>query len=277
MGVSVERADALEGGELNETLLVTTGADRFVARRPLHHLRWQAPLLGQAAAIERLRQASVPVPELVHVDDELMVHRFVPGHAMTEAEADGGLGRRVGELLAAMHAMEGDGLGPVQPDGTSPGWSSAAYFDEIPGQVERLLATFDERWGIRREDVEGAGALLANPPALRSRLVHGDAGPGNVVVDGGEVAAIIDFDSVCFGDPAIDLAWWWWRSPATVSSFEAGSVAAGDLCEPWTIWACRVRLLIWLADVFAARMPERAAYIGELLPIAVAGLADAAG
>lgn len=39
--------------------------------------------------------------------------------------------------------------------------------------------------------------------------VHGDLHPANIVVNGGELAAVIDFGDMCGGDPACDLAVAW--------------------------------------------------------------------
>lgn len=50
--------------------------------------------------------------------------------------------------------------------------------------------------------------LLAHIPADDgpSVLVHGDAGPGNFLFEGGDVTALVDWELVHFGDPVEDLA-----------------------------------------------------------------------
>ncbi|NEC28310.1 aminoglycoside phosphotransferase family protein [Streptomyces sp. SID8111] len=50
----------------------------------------------------------------------------------------------------------------------------------------------------------------AGPPVW----AHGDLSPGNVLVDGGRLAAVIDFGSVGTGDPAVDLIVAWNLLPA---------------------------------------------------------------
>ena len=39
--------------------------------------------------------------------------------------------------------------------------------------------------------------------------VHGDVSSGNILVKGGEIAAVIDFGSTAIGDPACDLSIAW--------------------------------------------------------------------
>ena len=46
--------------------------------------------------------------------------------------------------------------------------------------------------------------------------LHGDIHPGNLVVNAGELTAVIDFGDITAGDPAVDLAVAWMMWPATV-------------------------------------------------------------
>ena len=41
-----------------------------------------------------------------------------------------------------------------------------------------------------------------NPPAL----LHGDYWPGNILWKDGRLAAVIDWEDACLGDPLVDLA-----------------------------------------------------------------------
>lgn len=52
-------------------------------------------------------------------------------------------------------------------------------------------------------------ALAARPWEGPPLWIHGDLHPGNLVANGGELAAIIDFGDVTAGDPAYDLAVAW--------------------------------------------------------------------
>lgn len=93
----------------------------------------------------------------------------------------------------------GERGGPIAPilddlDGWlgNPRWGAAELID-VPA-VRRVMADASERIG-------------GEPVPLR--FVHGDLIPGNLLVDGGRLAAVIDWGSAGTGDPAQDLAPAW--------------------------------------------------------------------
>jgi len=55
---------------------------------------------------------------------------------------------------------------------------------------------------------------LAAAPASESVWVHGDLHPGNILIEGGRLSALIDFGDVTAGDPAYDLAAGWFAFDA---------------------------------------------------------------
>ena len=76
------------------------------------------------------------------------------------------------------------------------------HLDQLRGVVprERVLAVWDRlvvtpRW--------------PGPPMW----IHGDLHPGNLLVHGGELAAVLDFGDVASGDPATDFAVMWMLLP----------------------------------------------------------------
>ena len=275
LSARVDSFRLLEGGYSNLSVLIVTSQGTLVARHPTLTPTLHATLHGQAAAMRLARDVGLPVPEVLHVDAEMLVYEYVEGRALSAQDAASGLALQAGEMFALLHSIGGSGLGPVQADGSSPGWPNDAYFSGVDTEADRLLSAHSPTWGVYMADIEDACALLTQPPPMRSVLVHGDAGVGNIIVTGGHIAGIIDFDNAWYGDPAIDLAWWWWRSPLTAPAFEAGCVSQGDLTAPWPLWACRVRLLLGLADSFIAHAPERSRHVWSLLPRAVSQLREA--
>jgi aminoglycoside phosphotransferase (APT) family kinase protein len=67
---------------------------------------------------------------------------------------------------------------------------------ELPASIAKPLA---ELW---QTGLEAA-------PATEAVWIHGDLHPGNILVDGDRLSALIDFGDVTSGDPAYDLAAGW--------------------------------------------------------------------
>lgn len=80
--------------------------------------------------------------------------------------------------------------------------------------VEARLAALRDRSAAPRGRLDAAqelwrAAVAASAHSGPPVWVHGDMHPGNLVVDDGRLAAIIDFGDVTAGDPAYDLAIAW--------------------------------------------------------------------
>lgn len=86
--------------------------------------------------------------------------------------------------------------------------------------------------------------------------VHGDISPGNLLVAGGKLSAVIDFGSCGVGDPACDLAiaWTFLRGESreifrSLLSLGSGlDEAAWSRGRGWTLW----KVLITLASASIA-------------------------
>ncbi|WYB39478.1 phosphotransferase [Streptomyces sp. GD-15H] len=73
---------------------------------------------------------------------------------------------------------------------------------------------------------------------------HGDLSPGNVLVDGGRLAAVIDFNCAGVGDPAVDLIVAWNLLPAEVRGLFREAVAAdGAQWARGRSWALSISLI----------------------------------
>ncbi|MEU6773592.1 aminoglycoside phosphotransferase family protein [Streptomyces sp. NPDC046759] len=80
----------------------------------------------------------------------------------------------------------------------------------------------------------------AGPPVW----AHGDLSPGNVLVDGGRLSAVIDFGCAGVGDPAVDLIVAWNLLPASVRGTFREAVGADD--AQWARgrgWALSISLI----------------------------------
>ncbi len=107
-------------------------------------------------------------------------------------------------MLAALHRVDPDAVGLAAERRTS-------LEDEIK-RWTRAFETVDERMNARY--LEAEELLFATmPPALPDAVCHGDYRLGNMLCDGGEVRALIDWEIWSLSDPRLDLAWFLFFTP----------------------------------------------------------------
>ncbi|WP_461086126.1 aminoglycoside phosphotransferase family protein [Streptomyces deserti] len=111
-------------------------------------------------------------------------------------------------------------------------------------------------------------ALRAPEHTGRPVWAHGDLSPGNVLVSGGRLAAVIDFGCVGVGDPAVDLIVAWNLLPAEVRGLFREAVGADD--AEWARgrgWALSISLiqLPYYWDTNPALAENSRHVIGEIL------------
>lgn len=112
----------------------------------------------------------------------------------------------LGTFLRALHQ-------PAPEDAPHNPWRGVPLADRGPTVAQHLdrlpdlpVAVLRRRW----EDALAAG----RPPC--AAWVHADLHPGNLVVRGGTLAAVLDFGDLTAGDPATDLAAAWMLLPTAV-------------------------------------------------------------
>jgi aminoglycoside phosphotransferase (APT) family kinase protein len=101
-------------------------------------------------------------------------------------------------MLAALHR--------VDPDTVGLGYEKRYTLDGEIKRWTRAFETVDERMSERYLEAE---KLLVDrmPPAFPDAVCHGDYRLGNMLCDGTEVAALIDWEIWSLSDPRLDLAW----------------------------------------------------------------------
>ena len=121
--------------------------------------------------------------------------------------------RQCAAALAAIHRADpaAAGLAPLDP--------VAQWRDELDAMPD-TTATFE--WAFRWLDRHRPAAA---PPAL----VHGDFRMGNLIVDGSDLAAVLDWELTHAGDPREDLAWfciraWRFGAPKALDAGGLGSI-----------------------------------------------------
>lgn len=171
--------------------------------------------------------AGLPVPEVLwfeaaggELERSHFAMRRVPGEPAGPGP-DGGraIAGELGRQLARLHALD-----------PPPGAPGAA--DATAAELARWRARHVECGDFGPPIVDGLLAWLdANPPAVegRARLLWGDPGPHNLLVEGGRVTAMLDWEMSHLGHPLDDLAVAMWSClgllPATalLAGYEAAA------------------------------------------------------
>ncbi len=175
-------AERLAGGYTNEVWRV---GDLVVKRYDLTArpgLFGNDPLAEARALVLLAPTGVAPVP--VHFDEPagVLVYRFAVGTSWS-----GGV-ERVARLLGDVHALSGHGFRALVVDGGA------------------LLADGDRFLTCERgSEIRRARPAPARCGPVARRLVHRDAGPGNLV-DSGTDLKLIDWQCPGAGDPVEDLA-----------------------------------------------------------------------
>ena len=198
-GVAAERLERLAGGDLSEVLLVPRDdAAPIVAKG--------GPAVGTEAAMLRiLTGAGVPGPAVEGEHGDVLLLEHVENDRLFSARtwADfGGHLRRLHEHAGERYGWPVDySLGSVLLDNRER--------EDWPGfwAEQRLIATaslLDRPWRERVDRFAGRVAQLL-PPRPSPALLHGDLWSGNILVQGGKLAALID--PACYhGHAEVDLA-----------------------------------------------------------------------
>ncbi|OBF29377.1 acyl-CoA dehydrogenase [Mycobacterium sp. ACS1612] len=218
--VTVENLRALTGGASRTTWAFdAVGNDR----RPLI-LRTGPPddvhagMELEAAVQQRAAAAGAPVPHILAADNSAaalgnpyLICDAIAGETIVRkiqrSLDDAGRGRllrQCAEALAAIHRADPDGIGLAEADQLA-GWRQR--LDEMGDTTATFEWAF--RWLGRHR-----------PPPSPRVLVHGDFRMGNLIVDDGGLAAVLDWELVHTGEVYEDLAWFCiraWRFGASES------------------------------------------------------------
>lgn len=205
-GRTVTGMRALAGGSVAQVMLVALADGGRVVAKIGPGLEPEGWMLRYLASHSQL-----PVPHVVHGDDDLLLLEYVESHGALNAASQA----HAAELLAKLHAiswhsfgLERDTVigGLPQPNRPTTRWLE--FFRD-----QRLLAMADQagRAGrlpaVTRARIDDLAARLGRwieEPA-HPALLHGDAWTGNVLVRGDRVAAFVD-PAIYYGHPEIELA-----------------------------------------------------------------------
>lgn len=209
LGLRPTSVRSLGGGCIAEVAaLELPDGQRLVAKRGA---AGQPGLALEAWMLVTLRRQGLPVPEVIHAGDDLLIMTRLDDGGSLDAAAEA----RAAEAVAALHGKTAQAFGLErdtvigslpQPNPWSERW--LPFFAE-----QRLLymarLAYD-RGRLPKEDLAQVEALvgrldryLAEPP--QPALLHGDLWGGNVLVGGDGGVGFID-PAIYYGHPEIELA-----------------------------------------------------------------------
>ncbi|MFJ6666852.1 aminoglycoside phosphotransferase family protein [Streptomyces sp. NPDC091383] len=200
-----------------------------------HERRW-LPLLGP------LLPVAVPEPVGAGEADEgypwpWSVYRWLAGaNPVAGAVArPAGPARELGLFVRALRRVEAAG---------APAGYRGGPLRERDGPTRAAVAELGDRVDARAVTELWERALASPEHDGPARWAHGDLSPGNVLVQGGRLGAVIDFGCAGTGDPAVDLMPAWNLLPAPVRGVFREAADAGD--AEWARgrgWALSVALI----------------------------------
>ena len=174
----------------------------------VRQLRYERGLMAAEAAYYRMvRPLGVPVPEVLHAEEDWLCVSFLPGTPLSLLDGDSqGVWSQLGSAMAKVHAVTGEYFGYEGGDRPrGPVWA-----DVFAEMVEDVLADAID-WHVTlplepqciRGFVRAGGDALAQ--VRRPALVHFDLWDGNVLCTGDRLTGLVDGERYLYGDPLIDF------------------------------------------------------------------------
>jgi aminoglycoside phosphotransferase (APT) family kinase protein len=292
-GARVLEATPLDGGRRNTNyrLRLATYADPTLLRLYSSRDELAAGACDREAALLNLVAPRVPAPRVLHSAadgdppwslltwvDGVRFDLYLTSATPSEAEA---ASRSAGRVLAAIHAHEFARPGWFGSDLSlgPPPWPDISWSEMLTGWVADGKA--GERLGpglkTRLLELIRDQAPRVKPLLGTNRLVHADFKPWNMLVRGGEVSGVVDWEGAYSGNPLVDLGIYLRYSdrlpPGYRDGFARGyAEAGGQLPDDWFSLA-RLTDLINLA-FFLEFGGRDAAIVRDVVPLIETTLAD---
>lgn len=153
----------------------------------------------------------VPVPAILDAGDNWALFQFAPGKTLDTAPEHAGA---AAEVLAHLSEHKFDTGGWIQPDGTITPFDFGDGGDGDDSGDQYVMSMLEkpevQRWlgpGRARSLTEILKSESSRLAELGNQkiLVHGDFNPTNILVDGGKITAVVDWEFAHVGTPYMDI------------------------------------------------------------------------
>ncbi|WP_159946997.1 aminoglycoside phosphotransferase family protein [Rhizobium sp. 18065] len=158
-------------------------------------------------------QLSLPIPTPLamgeaspHYAFPFGIYGWITGEPATTAAVSDmfGFADRLAGFIQSLHRAETAGGPPAGQHNFHRGGDLGIYSAETVAAIAELGDEIDGNVATAIWN-EALSSHWERPPVW----VHGDIAPGNLLVAGGQLAAVIDFGTAAIGDPACDLVITW--------------------------------------------------------------------
>jgi aminoglycoside phosphotransferase (APT) family kinase protein len=221
-GEQVDELTQLEGGWSRYShIAVVRGRDgkdrKYVVRVKAPAGLFDTDLIAEYNIFVGLQDLDLPTPRVFGLHEqednvfggELFVMEYLTGRSTnvwrardhTQLQADWEGERQIARDMVTYAAR----IHSVGPDHAPKGLPHYSYLE----QVDRWRSTYEEA-GFNRDPIleEAFHWLVEHAPSeIRTGLVHGDFRIGNMLMDGGRVSAILDWELAYMGDVRFDLGY----------------------------------------------------------------------
>jgi aminoglycoside phosphotransferase (APT) family kinase protein len=238
-----------------------------------------AVALDEYRLLQVLRAEGYAVPAAYAHDDSgrllptpFIVTEFVDGSAEVAPERQLAAAERAALELARLHRLRA----------RDPRLAFLARRDPLSARELAGERAADGDWDVEqviRRAIESHWPLPAEGEAV---LLHGDFWPGNLLWQGERLAAVIDWEDACLGDPLVDLGparlellWLWGleaveRFTTKYRAMTGRPLSAQPLYDLWTALRALLRLPGW--DLPAAEQAQKRLLLRGFVDAALAAL-----
>jgi homoserine kinase type II len=202
----LRRVEGIAGGSVNSNFALEGGKGRVFLR--LYEEQDEVGARRETAMLERLEGSGVPTPAPLRRIDGGLVSELRGKPAALFPWRDGSIrcqagvtdedARRVGEALARIHVA----------GAKEPAVEGRFGIENLRQRLERIRSSGHGVFAPLAPSLQSSleAAHRARDPALPRGLMHGDLFRDNVLwAPGGDIAALLDFESACEGTYAYDL------------------------------------------------------------------------